>query len=129
MPKITRRQAALGAFAASSLAAQDAAKPYTGALDGFESKVRGESFDPVAWTLERYKLAPMKLAFRDGGRTQTEAWQKKLRTKVAELLDRYDLSLTAALPLKPRWSLSLTAGAERLVRDAARPPAVESVSR
>lgn len=86
MSKLTRRQAALGAFAASSLAAQDASKPYTGALDGFESKVRAASFDPVAWTLERYKLAPMKLAFREGGRTQTEGWQKKLRTKVSELL-------------------------------------------
>ncbi|MBS1824321.1 MAG: acetylxylan esterase [Acidobacteria bacterium] len=86
MAKLTRRQAALGAFAASSLAAQDASKPYTGALDGFESKVRATSFDPVAWTLDRYKLAPMKLTFREGGRTQTETWQKKLRVKVAELL-------------------------------------------
>jgi len=86
MAKITRRQAAFGALAAPSLAAQEAARPYTGALDGFESKVRATSFDPVAWTLDRYKLAPLKLTFREGSRSKTESWQKKLRPLIAELL-------------------------------------------
>ena len=34
---------------------------YSSALDGFESKVNMASFDPVAWTKERYRQMPMKL--------------------------------------------------------------------
>lgn len=87
MRRMTRRQAAFGALAAPAFAAQEeGVKPYTGALDGFESKIRPESFDPVGWTLERYKSAPMKLTFREGARSQVESWQKKLRPRIAELL-------------------------------------------
>jgi dienelactone hydrolase len=83
--KLTRRQVGLGAFAASALAAQSESA-YTGALDGHTSQVNAATFDPVAWTLERYKSAPRKLAFRAQNQKQAETWQKKLRTKTAELL-------------------------------------------
>lgn len=86
MRKITRRQAALGAIAAPALASQETANVYTGALDGLEDKVRAESFDPVAWSLERYKAAPLKLTFQPGSRGKIESWQRKLRSKIVELL-------------------------------------------
>lgn len=83
--KVTRRQAALAALGAKALTAQSQALTYTGALDGFETRVQAAAFDPVAWTLERYKAAPLKLTFNAQNRKQAEAWQKKLRPKIAEL--------------------------------------------
>jgi dienelactone hydrolase len=59
---------------------------YTGALDGFESRVEASAFDPVLWTRERYKSAPLGLTFRVQNRRQVEAWQKRLRAKLTELL-------------------------------------------
>ncbi|MFN0168897.1 MAG: alpha/beta hydrolase family protein [Bryobacteraceae bacterium] len=86
---MTRRQ--LGRLAGTALvpAAQVRSQPaakYTGALDGFESKVDAKGFDPVAWTRTLYEQAPMKLTFRSQTAKQTEAWQKKLRPKLAGLL-------------------------------------------
>jgi dienelactone hydrolase len=59
---------------------------YTGALDGFENKVDAASFDPVLYTKKLHDSAPMRMAFRAENRKQAEAWQKKLRPKIAELL-------------------------------------------
>jgi dienelactone hydrolase len=42
--------------------------------------------DPVAWTLERYKQAPLRLTFRAADKPSAEAWQKELRGKLTELL-------------------------------------------
>jgi dienelactone hydrolase len=85
---ITRRDlgriAAAGAVAASS--AQSAVSTYKGPLDGVEAKVNLTDFDPVAYTLERHKSAPLKLTFKAGNRKDAEAWQKKLRAKLTELL-------------------------------------------
>ncbi|MBV6430244.1 MAG: hypothetical protein IANPNBLG_00353 [Bryobacteraceae bacterium] len=84
--KISRRQLGLAAaLAAAPALAQPAAK-YTGALDGFESRIDMKNFDPVAWTQEQYKQAPLKLTFKADNRKQAEAWQKKLRAKLIELL-------------------------------------------
>ncbi len=84
--KLTRRQMAALAFAAQGAAGAPAV--YTGALDGFEDKVDLKGFDPVAWTLERYRSAPLKLTFEAQTRKQAENWQKKLRPKIAELVGR-----------------------------------------
>lgn len=65
---------------------QSPAAKYTGALDGVESKVNAKNFDPVAFTHTLYDAAPMKLTFQARTRKQAEAWQAKLRPKVAELV-------------------------------------------
>lgn len=86
LSKMTRRQLGIAALGAPALAQQTLPAKYTGALDGLEAKVGALKFDPVAWTLTRYQKAPLKLAFKEGTAKQTEAWQKKLRPKIAELL-------------------------------------------
>src|SRR5262249_32311633 len=63
-----------------------AASTYTGALDGFESKVQPDAFDPVIYSRKLYESAPLRLTFRATTKKQAEAWQKKLRSKVAELV-------------------------------------------
>lgn len=59
---------------------------YTGALDGFETKVQADAFDPVLYTRKLYESAPLRMAFRAQNRKQAEAWQKRLRAKLTELL-------------------------------------------
>ncbi len=59
---------------------------YTGALDGFESKVDAAGFDPVLYTRKLHDAAPLQMTFRAENRRQAEAWQKKLRVKLTELL-------------------------------------------
>ncbi|HUQ91238.1 MAG TPA: alpha/beta hydrolase family protein [Bryobacteraceae bacterium] len=81
---ITRRQVGLAAIGASAMAQTQTA--YTGALDKHGPQINQADFDPVAWTLERYKSAPLKLSFKAENRKQAEAWQKKLRPKIATLL-------------------------------------------
>jgi dienelactone hydrolase len=85
---MTRRQllaasAAMGSMAQKGAAATDV---YASALDGFESKVRMETFDPVAWSRTLYRQASLKMTFRATSRKQAEGWQKKLRPRVAELI-------------------------------------------
>jgi dienelactone hydrolase len=63
-----------------------AATAYTGALDGLESKIDRNSFDPVLYCRKLYESAPLAMTFRPGNRKQTEAWQKRLRTRLTELL-------------------------------------------
>jgi dienelactone hydrolase len=59
---------------------------YTGALDGFEGKVDTAGFDPVLYTRKLHDSAPLQMTFRAENRRQAEAWQKKLRVKLAELM-------------------------------------------
>jgi len=100
--KITRRQfekiAAVTALA-STVRRTQAASPYTGPLDGFEDKVSMDDFDPVRYTLGLHDAAPLELAFKPGPRRQTELWQKKLTTKVTELLGGFPKQRT---PLNPK---------------------------
>jgi dienelactone hydrolase len=85
---ITRRDlgrlAAAGALAAKG--AQPAVSTYKGPLDGIEAKVNVPDFDPVAYTMERYKSAPLKLTFKATNRKDAEVWQKKLRLRLTDLL-------------------------------------------
>src|SRR5713226_8316685 len=85
-PRISRRELGLAAIGTAAYAQSEPEKKYGGALEGFETKVAPNEFDPVAWTLDRYKSAPLKLTFRAESRKQAEAWQKQLRAKLIELL-------------------------------------------
>ncbi len=84
---MTRRELArltLGGSAAL-LQAQSPSK-YTGALDGFEDKVDAAAFDPVLWTQKQHASAPLKMTFNARNRREAEAWQRRLRAKLTELL-------------------------------------------
>jgi plasmid stabilization system protein ParE len=74
--------------------AAEAPKKYGGALEGFEGKIDVRKFDSAAWTLERYKSAPLRMTFQATDRAQAEAWQKALRAKVTELLGGFPASRT-----------------------------------
>ena len=100
--KFTRRDLAFTAalFAqAGKAAAADEGHKYTGPLDGFENKVRMENFDPVAWTLDRHKTAPMKMTFKAANKRQAESWQKSFRAKVVELVGGFP---ETRIPLAPQ---------------------------
>jgi dienelactone hydrolase len=71
---------------------------YTGPLDRFTEKVDAMAFDPVAFTRKLYESAPLRLTFRAQDRKQAEAWQRKLRPKIAELLGGFPAERS---PLKP----------------------------
>lgn len=84
---MTRRD--LGKLAASTALFQArAAAPakYTGALDGFDSKVNLKDFDPVAFTDQLYASAPLRMTFSAKTRRQAEQWQTRLRAKLTELV-------------------------------------------
>ncbi len=84
--RITRRELGLAAAAAPLWAqtgehvkrenpsAQTIADPFGGDLD------------PVAWTWQQYKDAPLRLTFQAANKAEAEAWQKTLRAKLTELL-------------------------------------------
>jgi len=52
------------------------------ALEAAESS----HLDPVKWTQDRYRSAPLRLTFRATNRTDAELWQQQLRAKLIELL-------------------------------------------
>jgi dienelactone hydrolase len=83
---MTRRALGLAAVAAGAMAQKSDPGAYTGALDGFESKVDTGEFDPVKWSRKRWESAPLRMTYRPGTRKQTEEWQKKLRAKITDLL-------------------------------------------
>ncbi|MCS6951648.1 MAG: alpha/beta hydrolase family protein [Bryobacterales bacterium] len=80
--RISRRELGLAALGSTALAQSS----YTGALDGFETKVDLAAFDPVMFSQRRYQRAPLRLTFRASTRRQAEAWQRRLRDKLVELL-------------------------------------------
>jgi dienelactone hydrolase len=87
--KISRRDlgriAAAGALA-GSVKAQESVKTYGGPLDGLESHVTAADFDPVGYTRHLHESAPLRLTFQASDRKQAEAWQKRLRAKLTELV-------------------------------------------
>jgi dienelactone hydrolase len=80
--RISRRELGLAALGGAALAQSQ----YTGALDGFEAKVDLAAFDPVEFSRKLYAGAPLRLTFRSVTRRQAEAWQKRLRVRLTELL-------------------------------------------
>lgn len=98
--KLNRREFGMAAAALSAAAAAPAADaPYTGALDGFTSKVSMTAFDPVAYTMQRYANAPLQMTYKPGNKKATEAWQKKLRTKLSELVGAFPKEKTPLAPV------------------------------
>ncbi len=88
--QLTRRELALAGLGAASLAvaasAAETESSYTGALDGFESKVAAKTFDTVDWTRARYTEAPLRMTFQATSQPQAQLWQERLRPKLAELV-------------------------------------------
>src|ERR1039457_6758078 len=88
--RMTRRQlgklAAAGSAAFLPAARATAQNKYGGPLEGLEDKVDAASFDPVLYTRKLYESAPLRLTLRAQNRKQAEAWQKRLRAKLTELV-------------------------------------------
>lgn len=59
---------------------------YGGALEKFAGQVEAASFDSLVYTQARYKEAPRRLGFNATTKKQAEAWQKRLRAKLQELV-------------------------------------------
>lgn len=100
-PKVNRRQFGLAAAALSAAAAapaEAAETTYTGALDGFQDKVSMPAFDPVGYTMQRYAHAPLAMTYKPVSKKATEAWQKKLRVKLLELIGGFPAQKA---PLEP----------------------------
>jgi dienelactone hydrolase len=96
---MTRRD--LGKLAAAAPLLQNRAQAetsYTGALGGFENKVDTSEFDPIVFAKKLYEKAPLQLTFKAKDKKAAEAWQKKLHTKVTELLGGFP---TERMPLNP----------------------------
>src|SRR5947209_6197550 len=83
--RISRRSLTVAALAVPA-AAQRPKHKYRGALEHQASKVNMNDFDPVVWTLDRYRSAPLRMTFRATTRAEAERWQKELRAKVTDLL-------------------------------------------
>ncbi len=105
--RMTRRQlaraatAALAPMALESMALESTrgqGSQYGGALDTGGDKVNMSEFDPVHWTLEEYKSAPLRLTFRATNKADAEAWQRKLRAKLTDLLGGFP----ERIPLRPQ---------------------------
>ena len=106
MKKLSRRElarVAAGAVVAKRLAAgapQQASEPvaYIGPLTGAGKGIEDRHFDPVAYTLDLYAAAPRRLRFAARNAREAEAWQKKLRAKLTELLGGFP---SERVPLRP----------------------------
>jgi dienelactone hydrolase len=82
-PRPTRRELGLAALSAGALARK--ASPSI----SDKSMIPSSELDPVAWTKDRYRSAPLQLTFRAQTRSEAQAWQRELRDKLIELLGRF----------------------------------------
>jgi len=95
-----RLAAGLAAASTTAMAAPaEAPSAYIGPLTGVEQgNLEGRKFDPVAYTWDLYAAAPRRLRFEAQNGKQGEAWQKKARAKLIELLGGFS---TERVPLQP----------------------------
>ena len=84
--------------AARAAAQNNAPSKYGGPLEGFQDKVDPAAFDPVVYTRKLYESAPLRLTFRAQNRKQAEAWQKRLRAKLTELVGGFPAQRAALQP-------------------------------
>ncbi len=104
MRKVSRRElgrmaAAVTAARALPLGAQTpTSSGYVGPLTGITKGLDDRRFDPVAFTLDRYRAAPRRLRFQARTRAQAEEWQSTLRAKVTELIGGFP---SERQPLRP----------------------------
>jgi dienelactone hydrolase len=106
MKKVSRRQlgkivAGVAAARALPLAARaqtPARSSYIGPLTGVGTEIEGRRFDPVAFTRDLYAAAPRRLRFEARTRAQALAWQKRLRSRLVDLVGGFPPERT---PLRP----------------------------
>ena len=91
--RITRRELGLTAAAAAAANAS-----ITDAQAAVKADIQDVQLDPVHWTLESYKAAPLRLSFGAQTKAEAELWQQQLRVKLTELLGGFP----ARTPLNPR---------------------------
>lgn len=85
--RMTRRALGIAAVGAAAVAqTRNEETKYHGALDGVEDKVKLPEFDSLDFTRKLYEQAPLKLTFRATSRKDAEAWQKRWRAKMVELM-------------------------------------------
>ena len=58
--------------------------------------LEGKELDPVEWTLDRYRSAPLRMTFQATTRAEAEQWQHQLRAKLTELVGGFP----GRIPLK-----------------------------
>jgi dienelactone hydrolase len=71
---------------------------YIGPLTGVTSDLDDRRFDPVAFTRDLYAAAPRRLRFSARTRSDADAWQRSLRSKVTELIGAFPAERS---PLRP----------------------------
>jgi len=100
MTKLSRRALAqlASAAAANAFAQQPESSEYTGPLTGLEKKADGRALDPLPYALRLLDAAPRRMQFAAQSKSQAEAWQKRLRPKLVELLGGFP---SAKAPLQP----------------------------
>ena len=102
MKKLSRRDLAhlATALAATPAPAQAPAAPaYIGPLTGVEKGMEGRRFDPVAYTLDLYAAAPRRLRFAAKSPGEAAQWQKKLRSRLTELIGGFPAQRQPLLPV------------------------------
>jgi len=77
---------------------QSPATTYIGPLTGVNKGLEGREFDPVVWSRSLYSTAPRRLRFSASTRAQAQAWQRRLRTKLVDLVGGFPAERT---PLRP----------------------------
>ena len=93
--KLSRRELGMAALAGTMLAQAQEAK----IEDRLPDQLSDQALDPVYWTRMRHDSAPLRMAFRAENRKQAEAWQKRLRGKLTDLLGGFP---AAKSPLNAR---------------------------
>jgi dienelactone hydrolase len=56
--------------------------------------------DPMAWTMQRYETAPLRMTFRATNRADALLWQQQLRAKVTELIGGFPDEREPLAPVK-----------------------------
>lgn len=72
---------------------------YDGPLTGVTTGLEDRRFDPVAYSRDLYEAAPRRLRFQARTRTEGEAWQKSLRSKLTELIGGFPARRGALRPI------------------------------
>jgi dienelactone hydrolase len=107
MTQLSRRElvqlaAGLTAARAVPLEAQapaPAQSAYVGPLTGVLTGLDDRGFDPVAYTLDLYAAAPRRLRFAARTRSEAEAWQRTLQSKLTELVGGFPTARQALRPM------------------------------
>jgi dienelactone hydrolase len=97
--ELARMAGGMAAACSVRLRAQNPAPgTYIGPLTGTTKGLEDRRFDPVAYARDLYAAAPRKLRFGSRSRREAEAWQKTLRSKLAELVGGFPATRS---PLRP----------------------------